>query len=159
MLIERRPDDPDNLLPLTPNHLLRVEPSVGLPPMLTAVSDVYARERCRAVQYVADEFWKRWIEGYPRTLFTRREWNERRENIGLGDIVLLVDSLSPRGHWLLGRVIKLHPGSMGLVSVADVKAAAGILRRPISKLCVIVKVGDTENAKESGHTPSSDDDN
>ena len=141
--------DPDNLLPLTPNHLLRVEPSVGLPPMLTAVSDVYARERCRAVQYMADEFW---IEEYSRIFFTKREWNECRENIGLGGIVLLVDSFSPRGHWLLGRVIKLYPGSKGLVRVVDVKTATGILKRPISKLCVIVEVRDTEKAKESGHT-------
>ena len=117
--------------------------------MLTAVSDVYARERCRAVQYMADEFW---IEEHSRILFTKREWNERRENIGLGGIVLLVDSFSPRGHWLLGRVIKLYPGSKGVVRVVDVKTAAGILKRPISKLCVVVEVCDTEKAKESGHT-------
>ena len=49
----------DDTLPLTPNHLLKMDPSTGLPPTLTALSDVYARERYRVVQYVADEFWRR----------------------------------------------------------------------------------------------------
>ena len=56
--------DPEDPLPLTPNQtmlkvprnqtMLKVDPSVGLPPTLTALSDVFARERYRVVQYVAD---------------------------------------------------------------------------------------------------------
>ena len=108
--------DPEDPLPLTPNHLLKVDPSVGLPPTLTALSDVFARERYRVVQYVGDEFWRRWVEEYPKTMFPRRKWNERRVNLGLGDIVLLVDSFTPRGQWPLGRVVEL--GKLWLVDSA-----------------------------------------
>ena len=37
--------DGDSNLPLTPNHLLRFNRSIGLPPILTNKSDAYARQR------------------------------------------------------------------------------------------------------------------
>ena len=153
--VSTKSDDP---LPLTPNHLLKMDPSIGLPPTLTALSDVYARERYRVVQYVADEFWRRWVEEYPRTLFTRRKWNERRENIALGDIVLIVDTFLPRGQWPMGRVVKLYPDSCGVVRIVDVKSATGILRRPISKLCVIAKFNYDSKTNEKSSTSKSLDD-
>ena len=142
-------------LPLTPNHLLRVDPSIGLPPMLTDAADNYARQRYRIVQLVADEFWKRWVEEYPRTLFTRRKWNQRRDNIALDDIVLIMDHFLPRGQWPLGRVVKLYPDSLGVVRIVDVKAATGVLKRPISKLCVIVKSNSDEQVEANlpSHVP------
>ena len=148
--------DPEDPLPFTPNHLLKVDPSVGLPPTLTALSDVFARERYRVVQYVADEFWRRWVEEYPKTMFPRRKWNERRVNLGLGDIVLLVDSFTPRGQWPLRRVVKLYPDSEEVVRIVDVKTTSGILKRPITKLCVIVKAREKEGNHEDN--PADEDD-
>ena len=82
--------DHDSDLPLTPNHLLRINHLIGRPPMPTDRSDVNARRRYRLVQFAADEFWRRWILEYPSTLFSRRKWEERRENIKRGDVVLVV---------------------------------------------------------------------
>ena len=79
------------------------------------------------------------MEEYPRTLINRRKWNERRDNIALDDIVLIVDTFLPRGQWPMGRVVKLYPDSVGVVRIVDVKSSTGVLKRPISKLCVIVK--------------------
>ena len=136
--------DGDTDLPLTPNHLLRINHSIGLPPMPTDKSDVYARRRYRLVQFAADEFWRRWILEYPRTLFPRRKWEERRENIRRGDVVLVVDTTSPRGEWLLGRVVELFPDKHGVVRIVNVKTKSGTLKRPITKLCVIVKADESD---------------
>ena len=39
----------------------------------------------------------------------------------------------------MGRVVKLYPDSVGVVRIVHVKSSTGVLKRPISKLCVIVK--------------------
>ena len=70
--------DPGSDLPLTPNHLLRISPTIEPPLKVTNKPDVYARQRHRLVQFVADEFWRRWVLEYPRTLFTRSKWQVRR---------------------------------------------------------------------------------
>ena len=140
--------NPECSLPPTPNHLLRVDPSIGLPPTLSAISDVYARERYRAVQYIADEFRRRWVEEHPRTLFSRRKWKERRGNISVGDLVLLVDTFSPRDQWPIGSVVKSYPDALGNIRIVDVKTASGVLRRPISKLCIIVNACDKDSKRE-----------
>lgn len=134
----------DDLLPLTPNHLLRLEPSIGFPPTISAETDAYEKQRYKVVQYVADEFWKRWVEEYPRTLLTRQKWNERRKNIKVNDIVLVVDYMLPRGQWPMARVVRLYPDKLGVVRVADVKTASGVLKRPVSKLCVFVSENDSD---------------
>ena len=66
--------DPGSNFPLTPNHLLRISPAIGPPLKVIDKPDVYARQRHRLVQFVADEFWRRWVLEYPRTLFTRSKW-------------------------------------------------------------------------------------
>ena len=131
-------------LPLTPNHLLRINHSICLPPIPTDRSDVYARRRCRLVQFAADEFWRCWVLEYPRTLFSKRKWEERLENIRRGDVVLAVDTTSPRGEWPFGRVIDLFPDKHGVVKIENVKAKSGTLKRPITKLCVVVKANEEE---------------
>ena len=126
-------------LPLTPNHLLRINPKVALPPMVTSVKDCYARNRYKVVQFVADQFWRRWIEEYPATITTRPKWKKEKENICLGDVVLIVDENSAPGNWPLGRVIELCPDKHGLVRSVKVKTKGGCFHRPINKLCPIVR--------------------
>lgn len=125
-------------LPLTPNHLLRINPKVALPPMVTSDKDCYARNRYKVVQFVADEFWRRWIKEYPATIMTRPKWRKERENLNLGDVVLIMDENSARGYWPLGRVTELHHDKYGLVRSVRVKTKGGCLHRPITKLCPIV---------------------
>ena len=81
---------------------------------------------------------------YLRTLFSRRKWEERRENIRRGDVVLVVDTTSPRVEWPLGRVVDLFPDKHGVVRIVNVKTKSGTLKRPITKLCVIVKANEEE---------------
>ena len=53
------------------------------------------------------------------------------------DLVLIVDKKSPRGRWLLGRVLKIFPGDDQRVRVAEVKTKSSTLIRPISKLVLL----------------------
>nr|CAB3263157.1 uncharacterized protein LOC104265735 [Phallusia mammillata] len=134
-------------LPLTPNHLLKLKPTVGLPPVNTSKTDCYARRRFRAVQYLADEFWRRWMQEYPRTIIARQKWHERKKNFAVNDIVLLVDDSTPRGRWPMGRVLNIFHDKNGIVRSVEVKTSSGVLKRPVAKLCVIVPA-ETEGDEE-----------
>ena len=62
-MINNRPltpasDDPNDLEPLTPNHLLIHRPA-SVPPGLFNEGDLHCRKKWHQVQYLADVFWRR----------------------------------------------------------------------------------------------------
>ena len=95
---------------------------------------------------------------YPRTLFTRRKWQDRRENIKVEDVVLVVDSDTPRGEWPLGRVVHTYPDKDGIVRVVEVRTKSGLIKRPITKLCVIVKASHPVEMDDTNATAEGSDD-
>jgi len=129
-------DDPNDLKALTPNHLLLLRPGLPCPLAEFTVKDTY-RKRWRHVQYIADQFWKRWINEYLPTLQLRRRWLEVRRNVRVGDIVLVAQENTPRKNWPLGRITAIFQGRDGLVSSAELKTANSYLTRPVNKLCLL----------------------
>ena len=130
-------DDPDDFEPLTPNHLLQLRTGPAAPPGVFTERDIYCRRRWRQVQYLADVFWRRWTREYLPALQQRSKWNEKRRNLEVGNVVLLVNDGLPRNCWLLGRVVSASPSSDGLVRTVEVKTKNGVLLRPVHKLCFI----------------------
>lgn len=131
------PVDPRDPEPLTPNHFLLLTPQPALAPVVTSPSDLADRKTWRASQAIADHFWQRWMREYLPNLTERRKWLTKRPNLGLGDIVIIADPRSPRGHWPIGRIITVHPDPKGVVRSALVKTKSGTLARPITKLCLL----------------------
>ena len=124
----------DKDLPLTPNHLLRINPQIALPSIVNHKKNFYAQNRFKIVQYAADEFCKRWLKKYPSTIMSRQKWKQERKNLCVGEAVLIVDANSARGYCPLGKVIELCPDGHGLVQIVKLKTKDGCLHRPISKL-------------------------
>ena len=91
------------------------------------------------VKTLKDLFWTRWSREYLNTLQQRTKWERSRPNVGIGDLVAIIDSslLRANGQWLLGQIIKVHPGSDNKVRVATVRTATGSYLRSISKLALI----------------------
>ena len=97
-LTEVNPEAEGNL-PLTPNHLLRLNVEPNLPPMSTDEKDGFrAADRFRQVQFLADKFWQQWIVEYPRSIITRTKWHRKKRNFLVGDVVLLIEDSTPRQH-------------------------------------------------------------
>ena len=130
--------NPNDLEPLTPNHLLLMHPGQDLPCGVFSKDDCYAKRRWRQIQYMADLFWKRWVKEYLPTLQTRQKWNKPRRNVSVGDIVLVADN-SPRSSWSLGRVISVKEDKRGLVRRVMLRIRGTVLERPIDKLCPILE--------------------
>lgn len=145
-------ETPDGPRPITPNHVLTMKPAVILPPPgVFEDSDLYVRKRWRCVQRLADEFWNAWRREYLVSLQVRHKWLRPRENVEVGDVVVLHDPNEFRNDWKIGRVVETFPGTDGLVRSARMFMATSALDdrgrrstpdsfliRPVHKLSVLV---------------------
>ena len=124
-------DDPNDLEPLTPNHLLLQRRSLVIPPGMFTEEDLHSRKQWRRAQFLANCFWTRWMKEYLPMLQERQKWIRERINLEVDDLVLVVDKNIPRGRWLLGRCMKVFPGRDGRVRTAEIKTKESTLIRPI----------------------------
>ncbi|KFD54671.1 hypothetical protein M513_04371 [Trichuris suis] len=129
--------DPRDPEPLTPNHFLLGRADPHIPPDITTEVEISSRRKWRCAQAMVEAFWKRWLREYVPSLIERRKWLRPTRNLNVGDLVLVVDHQSPRGHWPLGTIIECKPGADGIVRVAKVSTRHGTYLRPVVKLSLL----------------------
>ena len=83
------------------------------------------------------DLWARWRTEYLQNLQKHVKWKEKN-NLRIGDVVLMTDSDMGVKAWPMGQITKVYPGSDGLVRAADVYANAKTYTRPIRKLVLLV---------------------
>lgn len=130
-----------DLQALTPEHVLRQGASSGplvsdLPEAGDESAPVY-RRRWKHAQYLAGQFWKRWLRVYVPSLRRLCGNIVPRRNLQDGDLVIVTDELFPRRSWKVGRIIETPIGADGLVRHAIVKTMTGSLKRPVNKICLL----------------------
>ncbi|XP_030842249.1 uncharacterized protein LOC105438717 [Strongylocentrotus purpuratus] len=123
--------------PLTPNHLLLLRKNPSLPPGIFVKEDCHLRRHWRQVQYLAGQFWTRWVKEYLPLLQQRQKWTRPNRNFEVDDLVLVVNESTPRGQWPIGRVLTTYPDKRGLVRQVEVRVGPRYYKRPISKLCLL----------------------
>lgn len=129
--------DPNDLSPLTPGHFLIGRPIIAIvEPSLLDTPDNRLR-RWQLVTKVIQQVWKRWKLDYLSHLQQRSKWCFVKDNIKLGTLVLIKEDNFPPCQWLLGRIEKLICGNDSKVRVVLVKTKMGILKRSISKICIL----------------------
>ena len=131
-------NDPSCPTPLTPNMILTLKGS-SEPFTKTTKKDMFVKRRWRQAQFLADEFWRRWVKEYLPLLQERQKWSSVRRDVRVGDIVLTLDERLPRGSWPLGRVLEVTLSKDGRVRQALVKTEQGEYRRPVQKLCLLLE--------------------
>ncbi|XP_043247468.1 uncharacterized protein LOC122394566 [Amphibalanus amphitrite] len=125
---------------LSPSSLLTQKCRVVLPfPGRFATADVYARQRWRRVQHLANVFWNRWRKEVVLAAQERRKWTKMTENVEVGDVVLVMDDERPRSQWPLARVVNTYPGSDGLVRKVRVLMNGSEHRRPVHRLVTLLR--------------------
>ena len=90
--------DPSNEPVLTPSHFLIGQLGGQLAPQVTDELAVNPRNRWRLTQNLVKIFWKRWRDEFLATLNTRKKWRDKKDNLKIGDEVLVVDQ-NARGQW------------------------------------------------------------
>ena len=130
--ITKLSEDPNDGVPLCPNQLLLNKSNQFNPPCVTNPSDVY-RSRWKFVQFIADQFWKKWILQYLPELQRRSKWQDPKRNFAVGDLVLLKDENTPRYLWPLGLVVEVYKSDDDLVRSIKVKTKSSQFVRPVTK--------------------------
>ena len=129
-------NSPDDLSPLTPNHLLLLGGENNVPPGVFSQSDML-RKRWRHVQHLADQFWRRWLRTYLPELQRRIKRTRTSLNLRVGDVVSILDEMTPRNLWPIARVTEVIHGRDGLVRTIKVKTKWIELVWPITKLALL----------------------
>ncbi|XP_042219310.1 uncharacterized protein LOC121864289 [Homarus americanus] len=130
------PNTPNEPKALTPADLLHLSQKGNLPLGGRSIGESYHR-RWKHVQYLADQFWKRWLTEYLPQLRTRQVHFRPRRNFRPGDLIIIAEANSPRNKWHLGRVMEVKAGEDGLVRQAVVKTTTSTMLRPMTNLCLL----------------------
>lgn len=127
--------DPDDFRPLTPNDFLNRPPVADLP----AGDFVHSmpRDHYRYVQRMTNLFWDLWHGSFIQSMNRRGKWRTQERNLAVGDVVLDDWKNAPRGRWRTGIVVKVYPGSDGLVRAVDVRFPTGTMNRGANQLALL----------------------
>lgn len=135
--IGRLVNDPNDGSYLCPNDLLLGRASAAVPPGPFRETSTF-RDRVELVQQLSNSFWKRFCRDVIPMLVPRKKWLKKKEDIKVGDVVVTADSNPIRGRWSLGRIVEVFEGRDGCVRNVRIRMGQNFLRRPISKVAVIL---------------------
>ena len=76
-------------------------------------NDSYSQRRWKQIQNLADQFWRKWSKVYLLNLQKRKKWTRKNRNVVNGDVVLMVDMISPRCQWVMGVIANVKPSRAG----------------------------------------------
>ena len=76
---------------------------------------------------------------YVPSLSKRAKWHNQSDvKLKAGDLVRLIEPDTPRGHYPLARILKLHYGKEGCARSADIKTVMSKLTCPTVKLAPVL---------------------
>ena len=78
--------------------------------------------------------WRRWLKECVPALNSRPKWTSDFRDLKVGDVVIVVQPDTPRGHWPLGRIVEAYPGRDGHTRVAKVACGVKTVVRSVTKL-------------------------
>ena len=99
------------------------------------------------IQRLVDEWWCIWLRNFVPNLQVGSKWWKTKENLAVGDIILLIDFNISRGKWQIGKVIEVFPGKDGKVRSAKIKTSSGIYDRPVTKMSLLLSKEEYETDK------------
>ena len=93
--------------PITCNDLLRPG---GLPRDPASLNlTCHLRKRHQQVQRMVNEWWRLWLLHFASNLQCRSKWYKIRENLSVGDRVLIIDASIIRSKWNMAVVEEAYP--------------------------------------------------
>ncbi len=130
--------EPGDLDALTPGHFLIGSPLNNIPePDITHIKQ-NRLGYWEQVRQMTQHFWRRWSQEYLTSLQQRFKWTQKRDNVKVGDLVVVADDQLPVTKWKMGRILETYPGKDDLVRSALVKTAYAEYKRPITKLSPLI---------------------
>lgn len=128
----------DNFETLTPGHFLIGRPITSIQePHLSDINDNILGKWQR-VSKTSERIWKLWKRDYLNNLQERHKWQFSKNNIKVGDLVLIKEENLPSTKWLTGRIVEVFTGSDGKVRIVNIRLPQGnVLKRSIRNVCLL----------------------
>lgn len=126
--------DPNDLSALTPGHFLIGRPPSAIPEPSVEQITMFRLPRWTQIQQMVQHFYRRWSKEYLNQLQQTNKWDQRRENLTPGNLVLGKEDNLSLTHWKLGRIVQVHPGKDNLVRVVTIKTINGEYKKAITEL-------------------------
>lgn len=123
--------DPD---PITPNSLLMGRRDSALPQVIYPASELLSRKRWRHSQILADQFWSSYLRNYLPGLQSRQKWQQEKDNLTVGTVVMIADPQFPRALWPVGTVKSVQVGADNKVRAAEIQIKDRTYIRPVVRL-------------------------
>ena len=123
-------------MPLTPGHFLIYAPLTAIPDPDLSHVPISRLGRWQLLQTFVQVIWKSWSRDYLHQLQQRHKWKFSKQNVSIGDLVLLIEDNLPPLVWKFGVITATFPGPDNLIRVVDVRTPVGTFRRPIHTLCL-----------------------
>ena len=111
--------------------------------------DNYRERQWRRVQHLGNDFWSRWKIKFLSTLQSRQKWNDLKENVEVGDVVLLKTNNTYRNKRQMESVVENMTDKDGLIRSVKLRIGGKhnsdqALIRPIKKLVLLVRNEDVQ---------------
>ena len=99
---------PDDVEALTPNHFLLGRAHASMSPIQTQQPSTLSRQ-WKFAQHLATHIWKRLMKECIPTLLPRQRWTKKTPPIKIGEIVWILQDMTPRGLWPIERITGNKP--------------------------------------------------
>ncbi|GFX36629.1 integrase catalytic domain-containing protein [Trichonephila clavipes] len=127
----------DDFQVLTPAHFLINRSLNSLEePNLTKCKESNLK-KWQKITKIVQLMWKFWSRNYLNQLQQRGKWMFEKNNVTIGDLVLIIEENLPTYKWALGRIVELYYGEDKKVRVVKIKTQYSTCKRAISKICVL----------------------
>ncbi|GFX61219.1 integrase catalytic domain-containing protein [Trichonephila clavipes] len=127
----------DDFQVLTPTHFLINRSLNSLEePNLTKCKESNLK-RWQKITKIVQLMWKFWSCNYLNQLLQRGKWMFEKNNVKIGDLVLIIEENLPTYKWALGRIVELYYGEDKKVRVVKIKTQYSTCKRAISKIFVL----------------------
>ncbi|GFU13157.1 integrase catalytic domain-containing protein [Trichonephila clavipes] len=94
-------------------------------------------KKWQKITKIVQLMWKFWSRNYLNQLQQRGKWMFEKNNVKIGDLVLIIEENLPTYKWALGRIVELYYGEDKKVRVVKIKTQYTTCKRAISKICVL----------------------
>ncbi|XP_058822232.1 uncharacterized protein LOC131683878 [Topomyia yanbarensis] len=130
-------EDPSDLACLTPAHFLVGSTLHAVPELDIRNLPISRLDHYQKLQRIHQQFWQHWQAEYLQELQKDNCFSSPNHEIQPGRLVVVMDEQLVPIKWPLARIIAVHPGLDKLIRVVDLRTARGIIRRPITKICLL----------------------
>ncbi|XP_058827541.1 uncharacterized protein LOC131687469 [Topomyia yanbarensis] len=130
-------EDPNDLACLTTAHFVVGSTLHAVPEPDIRNLPINRLDHFQRLQRIHQQFWQHWQSEYLQELQKDSCVSSPNYEIQPGRLVVVMDEFLVPIKWPLARIVALHPGPDKLTRVVDLRTARGIIRRPITKICLL----------------------